>query len=72
MRDKKGLLTFEFNPITGEVKEAEWKPGSVFCTYSAIDGGSTMETWLLVQRDGCQYLKALNMKNAIRKYRKNG
>lgn len=66
MKDKQGLLTFEVDLTTMEVKEAEWKPGSIFCTYSA-KGSSTMETWLLVERPNCQYLKALNLKNAQRK-----
>lgn len=67
MKDKRGLLTFELDLLTREVKEAQWKPGSIFCSYSAMDGGSTMETWLLVKRENCHYFMALNIKNAIRK-----
>lgn len=67
MRNRHGLLTFEYDTITKDVKEAEWKPGSTFCSYSATEGSTKVEIFLLVQRPDCQYFKALNLKNAKRK-----
>lgn len=64
MRDKKGLLTFEIDLNTKNVKEAEWRPGGIFHSYSGTEGSSTVETYLLVRRDNCYYLKALNLANA--------
>lgn len=67
MRDKKGLMTFEIDLDTMEVKEAHWQRGSIFCTYSATHGGMTTETFILTQRPNCRYIQALNITNAKRK-----
>jgi hypothetical protein len=63
--DHHGLTTFEL--FNGEVKEVEWKPASIFISSSPTDSQTT-ETYTFTKKEGAKYLKAINIKNAQRKF----
>lgn len=69
MKNKDGLVIWEYNTVTGELKEAEYKPGGIFISGNNEES-RTIETMCLVQNDGCDYFTALNRKNAIKKIKK--
>lgn len=65
-RKIKGLILWEYNEITREFKPAKYRPLGVFISASpnVMDRTHTFE---LVVNENCQYVQALNIKNAKRK-----
>ena len=67
-----GLTLFEYDPVAKTVREAEINTQH-FYSYNAKRKTFGFSTTSRVQaRNGCMYVQALNLKNAIRKVRKEG
>lgn len=67
-----GLTLFEYDSKTKTVRTAEVNTQQ-FYSYNAKRNKFSFSTTSRVQaRDGCMYFQALNLKNAIRKVRKEG
>lgn len=67
-----GLTLFEYDSKSKTVREAEINTQH-FYSYNAKRNTFSVSTTSRVQvRDGCMYVQALNLKNAIRKVRKAG
>lgn len=68
LRPHAGHTLFEINHATQEVKQAEYLTQDVDFM-DAANKNISLKKKLLV-KEGCEYVSALNMKNAIKKYNK--
>lgn len=69
MKNKDGLIIWEYNTVTGELKEAVYKQEGIFISNSNEEV-ETSYSYSLVTNNGCDYFTALNRKNAIKKIKK--
>ena len=62
-----GHIMYEHNPATGEIKPATYKEAEIEFTGNLHTPSRTRLK--LVVNDGCDYVQALNKRNAIKKLR---
>lgn len=65
-----GLTLFEYNEVTHKVVAAKFRVASVFIT-GGVDN-ETAYTYECVVHENCTYVQALNVRNAIKKLRRQG
>lgn len=64
-----GLILWEFNEKTKELKPVTFKPKSIFIS-SSLTSTDTTKTYKCVVNDNCLYFQALNESNAMKKLKR--
>lgn len=68
-RKIRGLITWEYNEKTHELKRAEYKKEDIVLSSLSMSPESISKVNKVVVNEDCIYFQALNRKNAIKKLR---